>query len=559
MICELRWYAKNRESWKRKIKQEGRRVLMSDSVKEIVNYIQLLDEYMFEFNVGFQNLDCKKYIEKIVSTKDEEKICEFAGELKKKANSFRGLLYNQVIATLIDLLKDYYPDNMNAKIMFFILNKNSEFRFKTIVEFFGKDLVEKTIVKECNPEFAFRYAYNFPKCNRSIFEDVVIKSGDAKYIYLFACYIEKANIQKLEDAIIKTKDAYYIYLFALHVKGANIPKLEDSLIKTKSAKYICNFALHVKGSNIPKSQDALIEIKEPKAMCDFVLYAKGANISKLEDAIVETKDILSIYKVAMFVEEADVERLCFVLIDLGAIDEAVAVISVKLDQIKDINKFVKKSIDLGQVDIAKQIFIRNEKRKEEEPIMKNEPTVIRRDYGKLFMDEMVDKKFITREDIDDYLIQASNKEQKNLAMNIHQLSEKSQKKLLHTKHPDVNEAVDISTVRNQFIDYSTSLSLSEEGKRWLINFSLIRFNILPSAVKDFKEVKENVALYLETLKKCDEYKYYYYKDAFEGKITFKQADTYYKYYCEQQLPKRLTTAKFKDGLEKVLKLKYEKK
>ena len=175
------------------------------------------------------------------------------------------------------------------------------------------------------------------------------------------------------------------------------------------------------------------------------------------------------------------------------------------------------------------------------------------------MDEMVDKKFITREDIDDYLIQASNKEQKNLAMNIHQLSEKSQKKLLHTQHPDVNEAVDISTVRNQFIDYSTSLSLSEEGKRWLINFSLRRFNVLPSAVKDFKEVKENVALYLETLKKCDEYKYYYYKDAFEGKITFKQADTYYKYYCEQQLPKRLTTAKFKDGLEKVLKLKYSKK
>ena len=560
MIYDSSSYAKRIRAWKRKIKQESKKVLKSDSVKETINYILLLNDYAFKCNVDFQTLDYKSYIEKMVSTKDEEKICAFITELRKKRIDFDVLLYDTVLTTLVTLIKDYYQDDMNAKIMFFVWKENADFYTTKVVQGFGNDLVEKTIIKERNPKFAFKYSYTFPNCNRSTFEDIVIESGNAEYIYKFARYVKGANIQKLEDAIIKTKDAYYIYLFALHVKDANIPKLEDALIKTKNAKYICDFALRLykKGANIPKAQDALIEINDPKAMCDFALHAEGTNIRKLENAIVETKDIKCIYEFVMNERYANVERLCFVLIDLGAIVEAVVVISTKLDQIKDLHKFVKKFISIGQVDTAKQIFIRNVKR-EEGPITKNEPTVIRRDYGKLFMDEMVDKKFITREDIDDYLIQASNKEQKNLAMNIHQLSEKSQKKLLHTLHPDVNEVVDISTVRNQFIDYSTSLSLFEEGKRWLINFSLRRFNVLPSAVKDFKEVKENVALYLETLKKCDEYKYYYYKDAFEGKITFKQADTYYKYYCEQQLPKRLTTDKFKDGLEKVLKLKYSKK
>ena len=69
---------------------------------------------------------------------------------------------------------------------------------------------------------------------------------------------------------------------------------------------------------------------------------------------------------------------------------------------------------------------------------------------------------------------------------------------------------DTLNIKNQYIDDHTSVSFSEEEKRWLINFSLIQFNVLPSVVKDFKEVKENITLYLETLKKCDEYKYQYY-------------------------------------------------
>ena len=126
---------------------------------------------------------------------------------------------------------------------------------------------------------------------------------------------------------------------------------------------------------------------------------------------------------------------------------------------------------------------------------------------------------------------------------------------MHTDLSDLGHLIDTLTIKNQYLDDHTSVSFSEEEKRWLINFSLIQFNVLPSVVKDFKEVKENITLYLETLKKCDEYKYQYYKEAFEGKITFEQADNYYKYYCEKLLPKYGRNYNF----EKILKLKYSKK
>ena len=49
-----------------------------------------------------------------------------------------------------------------------------------------------------------------------------------------------------------------------------------------------------------------------------------------------------------------------------------------------------------------------------------------------------------------------------------------------------------------------------------------------------KEVKENPTFYLELLKKCDPSKYYYYIDAFDGIISFEEADQYYQYYLENR-------------------------
>lgn len=204
MIYDSSSYAKRIRAWKRKIKQESKKVLKSDSVKETINYILLLNDYAFKCNVDFQTLDYKSYIEKMVSTKDEEKICAFITELREKRIDFNVLLYDTVLNTLVTLIKDYYQDDMNAKIMFFVWKENADFYTTKVVQGFGNDLVEKTIIKERNPKFAFKYSYTFPNCNRSTFEDIVIESGNAEYIYKFARYVKGANIQKLEDAIIKT-------------------------------------------------------------------------------------------------------------------------------------------------------------------------------------------------------------------------------------------------------------------------------------------------------------------------------------------------------------------
>ncbi len=76
--------------------------------------------------------------------------------------------------------------------------------------------------------------------------------------------------------------------------------------------------------------------------------------------------------------------------------------------------------------------------------------------------------------------------------------------------------------------------MSPEEQLWLVNLSLTRENVLPSAVRNTEEVKENLELYLELLKKCDERKYMYYRDAFSGNLAFEVADHTYQYYLENQ-------------------------
>ena len=86
---------------------------------------------------------------------------------------------------------------------------------------------------------------------------------------------------------------------------------------------------------------------------------------------------------------------------------------------------------------------------------------------------------------------------------------------------------------NYVTDFDSNL-LSPKEQLWLVNLSLTRKNVLPSAVKNIEEVKENLELYLELLKKCDERKYKYYIEAFRGNISFAEATSAYQYYLENQ-------------------------
>ena len=115
------------------------------------------------------------------------------------------------------------------------------------------------------------------------------------------------------------------------------------------------------------------------------------------------------------------------------------------------------------------------------------------------------------------------------------------------------ERVDQMALDEDYVTDVDSEFMSPEEQLWLVNLSLTRKNVLPSAVRNIEEVKENIELYLELLKKCDERKYMYYQDAFAGTLTFETADHAYQYYLINQeekdskidLGKMLTYTKLK--------------
>ena len=104
------------------------------------------------------------------------------------------------------------------------------------------------------------------------------------------------------------------------------------------------------------------------------------------------------------------------------------------------------------------------------------------------------------------------------------------------------ERVDQMALDEDYVTDVDSEFMSPEEQLWLVNLSLTRENVLPSAVRNIEEVKENLELYLELLKKCDERKYKYYIEAFRGNIsfafagtrTFEIADQAYQYYLKNQ-------------------------
>lgn len=81
------------------------------------------------------------------------------------------------------------------------------------------------------------------------------------------------------------------------------------------------------------------------------------------------------------------------------------------------------------------------------------------------------------------------------------------------------------------LDYS--VNIPKYTNTWIINLSLTERNVLVSSVIKYNEVLENKELYLELLKKFDNTNYYDYIDAFNGEISFEEADKYYKFDYEQ--------------------------
>lgn len=67
----------------------------------------------------------------------------------------------------------------------------------------------------------------------------------------------------------------------------------------------------------------------------------------------------------------------------------------------------------------------------------------------------------------------------------------------------------------------------------LILASLTNSNVSVSTIKENEVVKQNKELYLSLLEQLNGIKYLYYKDAFDGNISFESADEYYKVECSK--------------------------
>ena len=567
-------------------KYEIRNNIGKDEIAEIILKTEDLEK-MYQYSLLFDDCDVSLFEDFIIECNNLEYIYKFARDIKgANISKLEDVIIN---SKDVHYIHKFARDVKGANILkledAIIETKDTEkiFLFALYIKGANVSKLEDAIIEAKDAYYAYYiywFAFHVKGANVSKLENAIIETKDANYIYEFALHVKGANVSKLEDAIIETKDANYIYEFALHVKGANVSKLEDAIIDSKDINYIYKFAHDIKWANISKLETAIIRSKNAEGIYCFARFIKGVNVLKLEDAITETKNAEYIYKFshdikgvniskledaiietkavqeisyfACFIKGANVEKLCSALFEFKGYRYVLDVLlSVKVDK-NIVEQYIKKLIFVGEIIYVEDLldyYIEKYKNSNNEKLSTAKKSDMR-------INQLIEMNLLDKTDIDDYLVKVSTNKQRSFKDNILGLDNHIKKSLLESKNKNssLNET---DLIYDDWIyDGLNSFPNTKDFRLKLINLSLIYYNVLPSVVKDFKEVRENVELYLELLKKCDEKKYYYYKNAFEGKISFEQADTYYKYYLDQLLDSHVYLW---SDMSHILKLKYSKK
>ena len=401
-----------------------------------------------------------------------------------------------------------------------IETKNVEYIYEFVKNIKGTNIakLEDAIIETRCPEYIYDFAKNIKGASIAKLEDAITKTRCSEYIYEFAKNIKGANISKLEDVLVNIWDRYYLVEFAKNIKGANISKLEDVIIRIGEPSNIYSFAKNIKGANIVKLEDAIIETRCPEYIYEFAENIKGANISKLENALVNTNDAKNIYCYARNIKGPNFEKFVETLFNLKSFTYVVDLLINKNSDLDILYEYSKKFMNIGEIAYSIELIKHYINLNKFECNEKNDE----KDLNNIVIKVLHLMDFIDNNDIENYLLTIPVDKQMCFINNIFKLNDLKDCNTSHLK---------------------------------LINLSLIYYDVLPSVVKDFEEVKNNVELYLDLLKKCDEKKYYYYKNAFEGKISFEQADSYYKYYIDNLIDDKVDLW---DDMENILKLKYTK-
>ena len=286
----------------------------------------------------------------------------------------------------------------------------------------------------------------------------------------------------------------------------SLSEAENLIIKTESVDSMIKFAQSFPNANKSKLIDTIIESGNARDLLKFMRNVPTTNISKAEDAI------------------------------------------IKLGSAYDMLGFMQQVSGANKLRLLKEVIFTGNQEAIEYGLK------LHICYEGTLNEYLLENKIVNSDDYVNFLDYTTNEDYENLLLSLNNVVGKKQTLEFGKKNNSLNNQVNRAILNRKIIS-SVSKENNIKNSLWLINLSLSRSNVSPSVVKDIKEVRENTALYLDLLNRCDPIKYHYYRDAFNNVITFEEADCNYKYYYNHGYNERIEKLKYDSPIVKTLKLK----
>lgn len=390
------------------------------------------------------------------------------------------------------------------------------------------------------------------------FETVILENGRSKTILSYLKMDPKAVINWLEaeDRLCELKDVDSLLEFLKLYEKSNRYRIGNIILKYGTVSQISSFMRDYPG--ILRSEDVAEKLKQTEHGSDLIPF-----LSKIEDDFEGRKEL----EECIF-QESDpdqlVEYLCSLnvlnrvqgedyLLETKSQDDIARYFGDYHDLVRQEQKFLDYLTTIHDRNTLQDAFHFLEYKPDRKKGLSYLEAFLRvrnidgiltiwreiKETGETLYECLIKQGWLDLEEVKDLLLITSNQEHQSLLKRV--------KGEYRGPVKNLAERVDQMALDEDYVTDVDSEFMSPEEQLWLVNLSLTRENVLPSAVRNIEEVKENIELYLELLKKCDERKYMYYQDAFAGTLTFETADHAYQYYLKNQEEKDS-----KIDLEKIL-------
>lgn len=377
------------------------------------------------------------------------------------------------------------------------------------------------------------------------FETVILENGRSKTILSYLKMDPKAVINWLEaeDRLCELKDVDSLLEFLKLYEKSNRYRIGNIILKYGTVSQISSFMRDYPG--ILRPEDVVEKLKQTEHGSDLI-----PSLSKIEDDFEGRKEL----EERIFQESNPdqlVEYLCSLnvlnrvqgedyLLETKSQDDIARYFGDYHDLVRQEQKFLDYLTTIHNRNTLQDAFHFLEYKPDRKKGLSYLEAFLRvrnidgiltvwreiKETGETLYECLIKQGWLDLEDVKDLLLITSNQEHQSLLKRVKGEYQGPVKNLA--------ERVDQMALDEDYVTDVDSEFMSPEEQLWLVNLSLTRKNVLPSAVRNIEEVKENLELYLELLKKCDERKYMYYQDAFAGTLTFETADHAYQYYLKNQ-------------------------